>query len=123
MEEPKRLVLAAPLPGIAADLEQPTRAVHVGFDKRLGVVNGAVHVGFGRKVNHAGKILFPKDRRQQLFVQNAAVNETVAVGIARGKIFQVGRRYCRGERKAFVANWIRIVGLELLFRMQDDAVS
>ena len=81
---------AGMFPDFLTDRQQPAGAVHVGFDKSLGFMDGAVHMGFGGQMDYAGNIFLLKEVQQKLFIQDAAVNETVALPIAFAQIGEIG---------------------------------
>ena len=78
-------------PGFLADGKQLAGAVHIGFNESLRLVDGAVHMGLGGEVDHAGHVFILKQVHQDLFVQDASLNEAVTLRIALGQILEISR--------------------------------
>ena len=81
--------LPLPVPVVLGGLEHGQGAQHIGPREGEGVLDRAVHVALGSKVDHAVDVVFLKDSAHRLEVADVGTHEHVVRGLL--YILQVGK--------------------------------
>ena len=85
----EELALPLPVPVVLGGLKHGQGAEHIGPREGEGVLDGAVHVAFGSKVDNAVDAVFLKDSAHRLEVADVGSHEHVVRGLL--DVLQVGQ--------------------------------